>query len=140
MKTNIVSFMLLWFASASLHAESPPLFRMTSDAVKAADNNRPAMVFQEVQRSESSSTVEVVHTFGSVAAKSMFLLRGSCALMKERQRSAFRIERLSKEPIRLTVHFVSGEQVGGRNAEQAPGEDSVISAAFCDRIDALFAR
>jgi len=140
MKTKIASIAFLWFASASLHAESPPLFRMTSDAGRAADHNQPAMVFQEVQRSESSSTVEAVQTSGSVAAKSMFLLRGSCALMKERQKNAFRIERLSKEPIRFIVHFVSDEQVGGRNADQAPGEESVISAARCDRIASLFAR
>ena len=140
MKTAFLSIAFLWCASASLHAESPPLFRMTSDPGIAADHNRPAMVFQEVQRSETSSTVEAVQTSGSVAAKSMFLLRGSCALMKERQKTAFRIERLSKEPIRFIVHFVSDEQLGGRNTDQALNEDRVISAARCDRIASVFAR
>jgi len=140
MKTAFLSIAFLWCASASLHAENPPLFRMTSDSGIAADHNQPAMVFQEVQRSETSSTVEAVQTSGSVAAKSMFLLRGSCALMKERKETAFKIERLSKEPIRFTVHFVSDDQLGGRNVDQALNENSVISAARCDRIASLFAR
>ena len=140
MKTTFLSIVFLCCASASLHAETPPLFRVTSDAGMAADHNQPVMVFQEVQRSETSSTVEAMQTSGSVAAKSMFLLRGSCALMKERQKTAFRIERLSKEPIRFIVHFVSEEQLGGRNADQALNENSVISAARCDRIASLFAR
>src|SRR5690242_5158918 len=89
---------LLCIASLPLHAEEAPLFRMTSPA---------GDVFQEVERSEGSSTVEAVATSGSVAAKSMFLLRGSCALMKERDRQAFRIERLSRQPIRFVVRFVA---------------------------------
>jgi hypothetical protein len=122
---------LLCIAASSLHAEEAPLFRMTSPA---------GYVFQEVERGDNASTVEAVEASGSVAAKSMFLLRGSCALMKERDRQAFRIERLSKQPIRFIVRFVAAEPPGAEPMGKAMDENSVISSAFCNRLESIFTR
>jgi hypothetical protein len=119
---------LLCLASASLHAGEAPLFRMTSDT---------GMVLQEVARSDDASTMEATQATGSVAAKSMFLLRGSCAVMKERGKQAFRIERLSKQPVRFILHFVPPEAGHGDVAVQAMDENSTISSAFCDRIESV---
>jgi hypothetical protein len=128
---------LLCVAFPMLHAEEAPLFRMTSNAVDAADSNQPGMVFQEVERSENASTVEAIETHGSVAAKSMFLLRGSCALMKERHKQAFRIEPLSKRPVRFVVRFVSPESPGSETPLQSMNEHSVISAARCSLFESI---
>ncbi|TFW29121.1 hypothetical protein [Massilia horti] len=140
MKIKTLCVVLLFFATSTLYAAQAPLFRMTSNAGQAANGNQPSMVFQEVERSETSSTVEAVQTSGSVAAKSMFLLSGSCALMKERKKEAFKIERLSKQPIRFIVRFVSGENIGNEAFGQPIGEDAVIPAARCDLIQSVLAR
>jgi hypothetical protein len=140
MKITIACAVLLCFATATLHAQDAPMFRMTSNNGYVADSEQPRMVFQEMERSDTSSTVEAVQTSGSVAGKSMFLLRASCALMKERGKRAFTIERLSSEPIRLIVRFVSGEELDKDDLNQPPREGSVISAAKCDLIESVLAR
>ena len=140
MKITTACAALLCSASATLHAQDAPLFRMTSNTGYIDDSRQPSMVFQEIERSETSSTVEAVQTSGSVAAKSMFLLRGSCALMKERAKQAFRTERLSSEPVRFVVRFVPGEELGPDDLNQPPREGGVISAAKCDLVESVLAR
>lgn len=131
MKLQPFFIALLCLASTGLYAGELQLFRMTSDT---------GMVLQEVERSDDASTMEASQATGSVAAKSMFLLRGSCALMKERGKQAFRIERLSRQPVRFIVRFVPPESGAGDAAMQAMDENSVISTAFCDRIESVLRR
>lgn len=136
---KILSFFLASFclASVSVHAEDQPLFRMAFDAGQPPGAQLPNMVFQEIERNDNWSTVEAVQAAGSVVAKSMFLMRGSCALLKERQKQAFTIEALSKQPIRFKVHFVSGD-AAGVDAAGTP-QRTVVSAAKCDAIETLIA-
>ena len=119
---------LFYLAASAVHAGEESLFRMTSPA---------GHVFQEVERKDDASTVEAVTASGSVAAKSMFLVRGSCALMKERKQQAFRIERLSRQPIRFIVRFVAPEDTNNQAPDPAMGEHAVISAAWCERLASL---
>jgi hypothetical protein len=140
MKITIACAALLCFATATLHAQDAPLFRMTSNNGYGADSNQPSMIFQETERSDTASIVEAVQSSGSIAAKSMFLLRGSCALMKERGKRAFRTERLSRDPIRFIVRFVPGDDLDPDDLNQPPREGSVISAAKCDLIESVLAR
>ena len=129
MKLKIVCSALLCFAGATLHAENAPLFRMVS---------AKGWVFQEVERHENASTVEVtIQGVGSVAAKSMFSLYASCALMKERGKTAFTIQPLSKAPIRYIVRFVQGESIGNNMVDQPMAEGSPFTAEKCRVLESL---
>jgi hypothetical protein len=82
--------------------------------------------------------VEAIEPSGSAVAKSMFLLRASCGLMKERGHKAFRTERLSLKPLRFIVHFVAPESPGHEAPDPAKGEQALVSAAWCDRLESIF--
>lgn len=131
MKIAAFSF-LLCLAAPVLHA-GEPLFRMTATLGGAQKDS----VFQEVERSDTSSTVEAVVHGASVAAKSMFMLRGSCALLKERDGHGFRIQPLSKQPIRFIVHLLPKEEVREIPIGQSMNQNSVISAQWCETIRSL---
>jgi len=98
------------------------------------------MVFQEVERAAQASTVEASFASGSVAAKSSFLLRGTCALMRVREKPAFRIVHLAKQPVRMRIEFMPGENLEQERLDQPLGEGSVISAARCTIFDAILNR
>lgn len=138
MKILATFTLLLCAACPVLRAGEAPLFRMTAGP-SGEGGNGPAMIYQEVARNDGYSTVEATAASGSVAAKSMFLMRATCALMKERQQGAFRIEQLSKMPIRFNVRFVAPEPGRSERLDQI-GEGSVISAAQCDLIASVMPR
>ena len=139
MKMTFTLAALLCLATATLHAQHAPLFRMTSNNGYVDDNRQPAMVFQEIERSDGASTVEVVQTSGSVDGKLTFVLRGSCALMKDRGQQAFEMERLPGATTHLIVRFVSAEGLDADDLNHPPVEGSVVSAAKCDLIDSILA-
>jgi hypothetical protein len=132
MNIKLTGIALLCLATSLAHAEDAPLFRLAS-----AGAGQPGMIFQEIERSENASIVEATQSGGSVAAKSMFLLRGSCALMKERGKQAFRVEQLSRQPIRFSVRFVAAEPAAGEKVGQPLDEGGVISAARCDSFQSV---
>lgn len=131
MNINTLYAAFFCLVASPLHAGEAALFRMTSDT---------GMVLQELERNDTSSTMEATQGAGSVAAKSMFLLRGSCALMRERKQQAFRIEQLSRQPIRFIVRFVPPALPDQETLGQPMDEHSVISAARCNVIEALLPR
>lgn len=130
----IMKIQTLWFAFVCLacaaRAEEAPLFRMVS---------QPGMAFQELERRDSASMVEATQVSGSVAAKSMFLLRASCALMKQRNKQGFVIVPLSRQPLRFTLRFVAGESADDAQG-QAIDEKAVTSAARCELVESILAR
>lgn len=89
----------------------------------------------EIERQDDASTVEAVVPSGFVAAKSMFLLAGSCALLKHRHKQAFLIEQLSKEPLRFKVRFVEGSPSGDETQPYKPG--TPFSSQRCEQLDAI---
>ena len=128
MKTKTAWFILLCLASLGVHAKDAPLFRKTSNG---------GMVYQEVERTAGASTVEATQPTGTAVAKSMFLLRATCALMKVRGKEAFTIERLPTPAVRFVVHFVAAPSGPGAGLDQPIGAGSVISVARCDAIEAV---
>jgi hypothetical protein len=134
MKIKILSAFLLCVFAFQLHAADAPLFHMAASPAAHAGGIGPGMVFQEVERSDTASTVELLHPAGSVAAKSMFLLRGACALAKERAKQGFRVVQLSRQPLRFSLRFAGAEDA----LEPRAGEDSVVSAAYCDALLRVF--
>ncbi|MBQ5939034.1 MULTISPECIES: hypothetical protein [unclassified Massilia] len=138
MKIKILSAFLLCIFASQPHAADTPLFRMAASPAPNAGGISPGMVFQEVERSDTASTVELLHPAGSVAAKSMFMLRGACALAKERGKRAFRLVQLSRPLLRVSLRFVSEEDAGKSAPESLMGEDRVVSAAYCDGIRSVF--
>lgn len=139
MNIQTLHIALAFLAALPALGGETPLFRMTSHAGAPAGWNQPAMVFQETERRDTWSTVEAVQVSGSAAAKSMFLLRGSCALMKERNKQGFVIVPLSRQPVRFAVQFVSDEKAGGA-LDRAIAEGAVTSAARCELVESMLAR
>lgn len=98
------------------------------------------MVFQEISRSEDASTVEASQVQGSVAAKSMFLARASCALMKERNWEAAGIERVSKEPVRLIIRSIPADPVRTEDGVRPAGRSKILTAAWCETAERILKR
>lgn len=138
MKIKRICVCLLCVAAAQLHAADTSLFRMASDAASHGNGDPPAMVIQEIERSDTASTVELLHPQGSVAAKSMFLLRGACALMKERAQQAFTVAPLSRQPVRFVLRFQTGESADKSGLERPVNEGGVVSAAYCNAMRSVF--
>ena len=134
MKKSTVIAALLCLVVISLHAEATPLFRMTSDQGTQPGGSPPGMAFQETERQENTSTVEASQEAGSAAAKSLFLLRGSCALMKERNKQAFTIEHLSRQPIRFKLNFVSADAATDPGT-RTPGK--IVTRKRCELVQAV---
>lgn len=138
MKIKLACVCLLCVAAPQLHAADTPLFRMASDAPSHGNGDPPAMVFQEVERSDTASTVELPHPQGSVAARSMFLLRGACALMKERGRQAFTVTPLSRQPVRFVLRFLTEESAVEPAPARPVSEGGPVSAANCNAMQSVF--
>ena len=129
---------LLCLATPASQAEEAPLFRMTSDAGLEPKGKSPNLVFQEVERNENSSTIEAQHGTGRVATKTMFVVRGACALMKERKKQAFTIVHLSQQPIRFNVQFLDDAPVVTEtNDAQAQKR---FSSAQCELVESILKR
>lgn len=126
MRIGIAFATLTLLAAPAAQAADAPLFRM----------EQPNMVYQEVERTADTSTVDVVLTAGGSVGKSMFLMRASCALMKARHKEAFKIEWGQRPSARQVLRFVPASEV----TSEPPREGSVVSMALCDSIEALFAR
>lgn len=138
MKLLPLAAALFCFATSAVHAEEAVLFRMTSATGPDANGTTPAMVFQEVTRNDTSSSVEAEAGTVSATTGSMFLMRGACALMKERKKHAFNIEYLSKRPIRFNVHFAEAAPTAA-GVGSAP-RAKTISSAQCERVESLFTK
>ena len=134
MNINILPFVVLCLSSAFAHAEETRLFRMTGKS------GQPEMVFQEVERADQASTVEASFASGSAVAKSLFMLRASCALMRARDKQAFRIVHLARQPVRMRIDFIPGENLEQERLDQPLDEGSVISAARCTMFEAILNR
>jgi hypothetical protein len=123
MNSNTSCAVLFCLAAASLHAQETPLFNMTSDSGK---------VFQEIERSDTSSTVEVNEMIGSAEERTMFLLHGSCALMKARNKHAFKVQPLTKHPIRFIIRFLPPGPLASPPADQANKANAITTTEACD--------
>lgn len=137
MHTRFLGTALLCISACAAQAQETPLFRLQSDAASAG--GQPAMVFQEVARDETTSTVELLHASGSVLGKSMFMLKGGCGLMQERGMPGFTVEPVSRQPLRVLLRFSSAEQAD-RLTKQPLQEGGLISAAHCGAIATTLAR
>ncbi|MES3023060.1 MAG: hypothetical protein V4857_15925 [Pseudomonadota bacterium] len=129
---------LLCLAAPASHAEEAPLFRMTSDIGLEPNGKSPNLVFQEVVRNENSSTIEAEHGTGRVATKTMFVMRGACALMKERKKQAFTIVHLSKQPIRFNVQFLDESPVAAETGDAHAQKR--VSSAQCELVESILKR
>lgn len=112
------------------------MFRMTASGGATAPGDQE-MVFQEINRSEDASTIEATHVQGSVAAKSMFMARASCALMKERNWEAAGIEHVSKEPVRLILRSMPVDRVRTEGAVKPTGRGKILTAAWCEMVERI---
>jgi hypothetical protein len=131
MTTKTAICLLLGLAGLGAHAKDAPLFHRASSG---------DMVYREVERKTDASTVEATQPTGTAVAKSMFLLRATCALTKIRAKEAFTIERVPTPELRFVVHFVPAPSGPGAGLDQPIGVGSVISVARCDAIEAVLAQ
>ena len=122
MPSQLAPIAVLLLASQAARAAASPLFKL--DASQGAT----VLVFEEIERDDRSSLVEVTTAGGSVAARSAFVLQASCALLAARSQPAFRIEEVSKRPARMRLHFLPAEQSRQARGDSAP----VINAGCCD--------
>ena len=139
MKNIALTAVLFCLAASPLRAEDVQLFRMSAGAGAAAPGDHE-MVFQEISRSEDASTIEASHVRGSVAAKSMFLARGSCALMKERKWETAGIERVSKEPVRLIIRSIPAASVRTEDGVRPAGRGKILTASWCEMAERILKR
>lgn len=134
MNINILPLIFLCLSSAFARAEETGLFRMTGKL------GQSEMVFQEVERADQASTVEANFASGSAAAKSLFMLRASCALMRARDKQAFRIVHLARQPVRMRIEFMPGDNLEQERLDQPLDQGSVITAERCTMFEATLNR
>ncbi|UUZ53592.1 hypothetical protein LP419_33465 [Massilia sp. H-1] len=80
------------------------------------------MAFQEVSRTETSSSVQITRRSGGSVSSSMFILRGMCGVARARGKQFFVTERVAGESDRLTVNFPAS----------APESGKVFTLAQCE--------
>jgi len=123
MMTRLACLILAAVATSSANAADRQLFQIeTADAY-----------YREIERGEDLSLVEATAANGTAASKSMFMLRSTCSLMKERGKTGFKIEPISRDPIRFKVHFVVDSDRGPDDTSNVRAR-GMMSARVCEQL------
>ncbi|UUZ47995.1 hypothetical protein LP420_33980 [Massilia sp. B-10] len=86
------------------------------------------MAFQEVSRTETSSSVQITRRSGGSVSSSMFILRGMCGVARARGKQFFVTERVAGESDRLTVNFPASARIRQSVHAGAMRDDGILSS------------
>lgn len=106
MKLKFAFAILLALASAFGDASEPVLFHLNVQGQPVENGKTLNMNYQELERGNDFSIVEVTFTSGGSVSSAMFILRGTCGVARARGEKYFRTEQLSKAPITFRVQFL----------------------------------
>ncbi len=84
------------------------------------------MEFHELERTASTSLVEVKFVSGSSVASSLFILKGVCAIARSRGAGYFTSDQVQHDPPRYKVTFANSPPPEGHSASEPSASSSVV--------------
>jgi hypothetical protein len=109
-----------------------PLFGFKITQTSANGNAHFTLQFKEVERTTSTSIVEMVYTPERNGVDQTQLTYGACLLMKARGEQFVDVRQVAQSPARFEVTFPRGVN------EQPLGAGGYLSAAQCQRFVSMF--
>jgi hypothetical protein len=111
-----------------------PMFRTSMSWVPDSDGQQLKLAFEEVDRTDDSSIVEVSgaakQTPSQMDRSSGFILRGMCGLAKARKQRFFQAKQIDKDPLTYEVRFLATGPASAAIPLDAIAPN-VYSVAFC---------
>jgi hypothetical protein len=126
MKDTLYVVALVVFAAAALAGEVP-LFEMTVTKSPAGGPVGSTLKFKEVERTATTSIIEMVYTPSRLGPDLVDLTNGVCFLMKYRGEQFVQTALTSQNPLRFEVTFPR------LTAESPLGSGGPLSLAQCER-------
>lgn len=111
MKNVIGLALAIALIPAAALAAGEPLFRTSMSWVPDADGQQLKLAFEEVDRADKSSIVEVsglgTRTQSQADRSSAFILSGMCSLAKIRKQGYFQARQIGSDPLTYEVKFLA---------------------------------
>jgi hypothetical protein len=129
---NTTTVVMLLFCSILASAEEPSLYKATVEDAPSKDGKPVIFTFKEIERTPTSSIVELSTLVGGSVSGPMLMVKCTCGLARARGEKFFTAVPLSRDPIRLMVTFPKTGPAPNQFGPLKPGEAAVFSVAQCD--------
>lgn len=114
MNMSFIPALFIALFSFAAQAAEPPLFHLSVADAPVENGKVLDMEFEEVQRDEATSTVQVTRRSGGSVSSSMFVLRGMCGLARARGKQNFAIRPVDGDKTRFMVTFPDAPPAVGK--------------------------
>lgn len=114
MHMRFIPALFIALFSFAAQADEPLLFRLSVADAPVENGKVLDMEFEEVQRDEATSTVQVTRRSGGSVSSSMFVLRGMCGLARARGKQIFAIRPVDGDRMRFTATFPEAPPAAGK--------------------------
>jgi len=136
MNRSLLSTLLAILSGAAANSLAADLVHFETKQAPVENGKTLEMQFRELERSESSSIVEVTFVSGGSVSSSMFVLHGMCAVTRARGANYFTSEQVEGQPNRYKVTFpregqAPNDRKTASHASSSRPEEHVFSIAEC---------
>ena len=130
-----VTAIVLTLCSVVAAAQEPSLYQVTVE-VEDVRTGKQAITFKEIERTPTTSMVELSALVGGSVSGPMLIVRFMCGLTRTRGEQFFTSRPVSSNPVRMEVTFPKSGPAPADLADYIkalkPGEPIVFSMAQCD--------
>ena len=124
MKITVISIALT-LCSVVAAAQEPSLFQLTVEDVPTG-NGTQTLTFKEIERTPTTSIVELSALAGGSVSGPMLIVRCMCGLTRARGEQFFTSRMVSSNPVRMEVTFPKSGPATADVSDPKPGRARVI--------------